>query len=65
MSPKGHKFSFIEVRASDSEGVFSDFDNSLWSKSTIYTLCVPLGPKADATVKLLPVIFQTYSEMAV
>ena len=34
-----------------SEGVFSDFDESLWSKSTIYILSVPLGPKVDATVK--------------
>ena len=46
ISPKVRKFNFI----GGSEGVFSDFDNSLWSKSSIYTLCVPLGPKVDATV---------------
>ena len=28
------------------------FDDILWTKSTIYTLCVPLGPDLDATVKL-------------
>ena len=32
-------------------GVFLDFDDTLWSKSSIYTLCVPLGPNVDATVK--------------
>ena len=36
-----------------SEGVFLDFDDTLWSKSSIYTLCVPLGPKKDATVNLV------------
>jgi len=30
---------------------FSHFDDSLWSKSTIYTHCVPLGPDLNATVK--------------
>ena len=33
-------------------GVFQDFDDSLWSKSTIYNLCGPLGPNVDATVKI-------------
>ena len=49
ISPKVGKFNFI----GGSEGVFSDFDDTVWSKSSIYTLCVPLGPKKDATVKLL------------
>ena len=30
---------------------FLHFDDSLWSKSTIYTLCVPLGLDLNATVK--------------
>ena len=29
-----------------------NFDDSLWSKSTIYNLCGPLGPNVDATVKI-------------
>ena len=33
-------------------GSFLDFDNNLCSKSTIYTLCGPLGPDVDATVKI-------------
>ena len=43
ISPKVRKFNFIGG---------SEFDNSLWSQSTIYTLCVPLGPKVDAIVKM-------------
>ena len=46
ISPKVGKFNFI-----GDQGVFSDFDDSLWSRSTIYTLCVPLGSKVDAIVK--------------
>ena len=34
-------------------GVFSDFDDTLWSKSSIYTLCAPFGSIVDATVKVL------------
>ena len=30
-------------------GVFLDFDDTLWSKSSIYTICVPLGPNVDTT----------------
>ena len=32
--------------------MFLDFDDTLWLKSSIYTLCVPLWPKMNATVKL-------------
>ena len=32
-------------------GTILHSDDSLWSESTIYTLCVPLGPDLDATVK--------------
>ena len=46
---KVRKFNFIGW----SEGVFLDFDDTLWSKSSIYTLYVPLGPKKDATVKVV------------
>ena len=35
----------------ESQGEFPDFHDSLLSKSTIYTLCIPLGPYVDATVK--------------
>ena len=49
ISPIVEKFNF----GGGSWGVFLDFDDTLWSKSSIYTLCVPLGPKVDATVKVL------------
>ena len=32
------------------KGGILHFDDSLWSKSTIYTLWLPLGPDLDATV---------------
>ena len=34
-------------------GVFLDFDDTLWPKSSINTLCVPVGPIVDATIKLI------------
>ena len=46
ISPIVEKFNF----GGGSWGVFLDFDDTFWSKSSIYTLCVPLGPKVDATV---------------
>ena len=52
ISPKVQKFNFVGgVR-----GVFLDFDDTLWSKSLIYTLCVPLGPKKDATVNKVTMV---------
>ena len=38
---------------------FLDFDDNLWSKSSIHTVCCPLGPIVDATVNesyRLPII---------
>ena len=49
ISPIVEKFNF----GGGSWGVFLDFDDTLWSKSSIYTLCVPLGPNVDATVKFM------------
>ena len=39
----------------DSESEFQiqlNINDTSWSKSSIYTLCVPLGPNVDATVKI-------------
>ena len=43
-------------------GAFLHFDNCLWSKITIYTLCVPLEPDLDATVKSLYFILNVIHE---
>ena len=55
ISPTSEKFNF----GGGSWGVFLVFDNTLWSKSSIYTLCGPLGPIVDATVKYNVIIYGT------
>ena len=40
-----------KVGKKQSEGAFLDFDDNLWSKSSIHTLCGPPGPIVDASVK--------------